>query len=679
MDFSTFAFERQWALLLSVPWLVFWFWFRATQKRSLDWITGNVAPRFQSVLTRYSPFSFQLHMIVLLITGLMLVAAAAGPSFAGRAEVKTGGRVLFVLDGSASMAATDVDPLALPEGVEQPKSRFDVATLLASEIADGLEDYEIALETFSGTVALQVPMTNDRAVIDEALKTVRLHNSYHLTGSSFQNVLDSIVRFGLAESAGSAAALDPANAAGMHVVLLSDGEQPFPENYSEALAAVAERGIPVHTVAVGSFDGQSRHILDLKDIWAKKENPRIIVEFHTQRVDEHLQEISKETGGQFAAATMAAVDALVFEILNRPLGGQRVAHASARTDMAPWLMLCAALLFVVQSLWIRRPRSPFEKFVFRFELDRVGQAPPAPASTRGAVSTHRTSRHSKALTASLVLLALTACETSPVQRAHRENERGIAFDAAGSHAMARPHYERSIAFGIRSEIPTYNLARSLTLQESYSEAHDTYEKALLLAPDLLPATYNDGLDLYAWGRSLYDPTGCNLERTRDLWKGSVRRFETVLEAAPKKSDLSEKARRNRDVVVEWLDEVETWIADPPTDCEPPPPSESPPPEGPPPPGEPPPGEPPPDGPPPPPGEPPPGEPPPGGPPPPPPPGEPPPPPPGEPPPLSDEERSQVEQELQRVAQERAGKRHHRSRHEQYRDGDVENIPEKVWW
>lgn len=658
---STFAFERAWALWLLLPWLLFWLWLRGVQVRALRWIGGHVAPRFRGIFSAYTPASFRLHMGILLATGTLLVAAAAGPSFSGRAEVVTGGRLLVVLDASSSMAATDVEALEVPEGVEAPESRFEVARYLAGEIVRRLEGHEAALETFSGTVALQVPMTADRAVFENALEGVRLHNPYHLTGSSFRAVLDSVLRFGL--DVGE----DPESASAIHVVLLSDGEQPFEEDYSEALDAVSERGIPVHTLAVGSLEGQGRRILDLKDIWAKKEEPREIVKFHTRRVDEHLERISEATGGRFALASLPAVEALVSDIRDRPLGGQRVSHAEARNDLSPWLLAAAAVLFLIDTLFVARPPSPYESFTFRFDLGRVGSEP-APVRRRPSGA---------ALAVSLGVLLLNGCETSPLQKAHRENERGIALDAREDYASARPHYERSIAYGVRAEVPTYNLARSLTLQESFGEAHEHNEKALLLAPDLLPAAYNDGIDLYAWGRSLYDPKGCNLERTFDLWQGSLRRFEDVLGASAEGTVLAEKARRNRDALVVELDAVETLMADPPPECE-----EPPPPPPPPSPDEPPPPPPPPDEPPPPEEQPPP--PPEGQPPPPPPPDEPPPPgepPPsaGTPPPLTPEERGQIEEELQRIAQESAGKPHHRSRQEQYRDGDVDSIPEKVWW
>ena len=58
-----------------------------------------------------------------------------------------------------------------------------------------------------------------------------------------------------------------------------------------------------------------------------------------QNVDEHLTRISQATGGRFDLASLAAVDALVAEIRDRPLGGQRVSHAAARNDLTPWLMM----------------------------------------------------------------------------------------------------------------------------------------------------------------------------------------------------------------------------------------------------------------------------------------------------------------------------------------------------
>ena len=53
---------------------------------------------------------------------------------------------------------------------------------------------------------------------------------------------------------------------------------------------------------------------------------------------------------------------------------------------------------------------------------------------------------------------------------YRENEQGIALDALGRHEEARVHYKRAIGYGIRVEVPTFNLARSVHREGGYSEA-----------------------------------------------------------------------------------------------------------------------------------------------------------------------------------------------------------------
>ncbi len=672
--------------VLGLPWLVFWGWFARLQGRALAWVRAHVSRRFRGALTAYSRRTLRWHLALLLVMGLLLVVAAAGPGVSGRAEVlEEGGRVLLLLDASSSMYA----PAGSEEGTGL--ARFEVARAVAAELVESLDrggpsGHRFALASFSGVATVHLPVTGDRQLLAEALRTIEVHNHYQNTGSSFTQALDTVLRFA-DERSPRPQVSPPAPQGALQVVLLSDGEQPFPEDYGDALAAVAEREIPVHSLAIGSRQGWIRKIRDSRDVAAGKEEPRVLREYTTRRVDKHLRRISRRTGGRFAVVDRVAgppgagpevAGEIAAAIRDRPPVRGRVEEESARTDLSHLPFLAFLVCFLSDALVVghhrRRPG-------YRFDVERLGEARLPGTGVAGSAGARSAGARSAGARAAVgVLLALALGCGHPLWRAHLENERGIARDRLEQHDAARPHYQRSAGYRVRPEVPTYNLARSATLDGDFSQAHDIYQQALQLEPGLAEAHYNDGVALFLWGEAERDPRGCEVERTFDLWHKALRRFATAVELTAEDSDLGTRARANREYLARRAEELEDLIANPPAECAPPPP---PPPSGggsadppPPPPGEPPP--------PPPPGEPPP-PPPPGEPPLEPPPGEPPPgePPPGEPPPptLETGELEEIHQALARIAEQakEEGKYFRRTRPEQFGKEARENPEDVIWW
>jgi tetratricopeptide (TPR) repeat protein len=545
-------------LALGAPWAVVFWRFAAAQRRTVAWLDVHAAPRFRGRLSRYRRGNLRAHLALLFLLGAGLVVAAAGPVLPGEATVAAaGGRVVLVLDASASMAAQDpvVPP---PEGGAD--HRFARAQAIALGLVDELAGYRFALATFSGTATFQLPMTADRALAADAVRWSELHLVYRRSGSDFAAALDAALH------------LAAAGGPGAQVVLLSDGEAARPEDagYDEPLAALVESGVPVHAVALGSTEGEGRVVWDFRDVVAGVEERRELRRFTTRREERHLRRMARRTGGVFTVDAPAVEALLAAELRRRhelgETGRGTVADARARRDLAPGLLAVFLAVFVLEALFFDR-RRPRERS--GFELDRLGAgdrpaaAPPRPAARPGRVGPVL------GLVA-LLALATAGCGDSPLRRAHRENERGIVLDALGRHDAARTHYQRSIGHGVRAEVPTHNLARSRTLAEDWSTAHELYQQALELEPELAAALYNDGVALWRWGEAERDPRGCQLERTRELWRAALRRFAAAGEAD---GALARQAAGNRDHVARALAEVEHLIADPPPECAAPPPPE----------------------------------------------------------------------------------------------------------
>ena len=536
-------------LLLSLPCLLLWLWLLRAQRQAMRELEEQVDAQFRPHLTRHSWLSLHRHLALLLFLALLLVLAAAGPTLTAGRRTTGAPRVLLMIDASASMFAQDVEgqlaALAAPKpgvpdlessnratvNAEPPANRLELAKRLAWDLVAAVEDAEVAVLSFSGRPTVHLPMTRRLDQVAVALRTLEGHSHYRNTGSS------------LAAALGEAFHFVDSSAPGLQVVLLGDGELPTAEDYHEPVAALAQQGVAVHGITIGGVEGRARNILDFHDVVAKVEEPRALSRFTTRRVDEHYQRIAKATAGRFSVAERGVVESLAAAIgAYRPPATDR--RGEGEHQIAPYLLLLFAVGFVYEALWLCRPRHRPD---FSFDIRRLGEP--------------------LALAAFAVVIAQAGCGgNSALELAHRANERGIALDAAAQFTSARSQFERSIAFGVESELPTYNLGRSLIRAGRFAEAREALQRALELAPELTAAYYNDGIALFRLGRQERDPRDCDLTRTQDLWRAARDRFYLTTARATAESGLFESAAANRWAMERELEQLERLIADPPPHC-----------------------------------------------------------------------------------------------------------------
>jgi hypothetical protein len=554
--------ELRWLLLL-LPLVLLAVLFARVHLQALAWVEARVAPRRRHRLSRHGRGSLAVHLMLLLLCALLLLAALARPQLprGGEAKVRDG-RVLLLLDASASMYAEDAPPILRGQDRES-LSRFAAAQQIALLVVDRVPS-RFLLATYSGQATVHLPATTDRPQVRRALAAAETHTPYQHSGSSLAGALDLILE------------LVGEGAADLQVVLLGDGELPFEEEYEAPLEALAARGVPVHAVTIGSDDGEGRVIYSMEDVVAGKppEQRRKLTEFVTRREDRHFRRIAEATGGIFTIAQDAgAVDTLVgaledhrFDPRRELQGGRELGVGAAETfaattdgapqagvprDLAHWFLGAFLLCFLAERLWWRRPPDAEEMDGEGFDLSRIG-------------SPRRGRRFVALLPVLLPALLVLGCGT-PSQRAHQENELGILQDAVGAGEAARAHFRRSAAFGHRAEIPLFNLARSWTADGEHSEAHRIYQEVLLQAPDLWRAHYGDGVTLFRWGVEEEDPAGCRLEATVELWRAAEERFAATSEGTSDRA-LGADAEANLRFVRERLRELEELMANPPPEC-----------------------------------------------------------------------------------------------------------------
>ncbi len=521
-------------LWMTLPWLLACLVFARTQQRALGWVIANISERFRSRFSVHTPASLGWHLTLLAAMGLLLIVAAARPYRPGEAEIEAErSRVVLIFDASASMYATDAG-----EG-ETPKNRFELAREAAALLIESLPDTSFALVSFSGSAAIHTPMSGDRGFLADALRGLEIHGQYQTTGSSFTRALDTILDF-----------QDPTRP-NLQAVFFSDGEQPVEEDVDEALAALAGQGVAIHTLGIGTTEGQNRVIYDFRDIVAKKEEPAVLLRYTTRRIDELLEQIAKTTGGHFEVLDSGSVVRVAEAISDHDAPAARIESRGTGTDLGVYCLLGFLLAWMADGLLIgRKPRHT----PIRFEVGRLGG--------RG----RRSRRAASWLLVSGASMLLSACADSPRARAYRENEQGIALDALSRFDEARVHYKRAISYGVRPEVPTYNLARSVHREGDVSAAHELYQEALKLDPRLPEAFYNDGVALWQWGEAQRDPKGCELERTRELWSRALQRFARAVGLTKTTQTTGRMARNNHAHLESALEKIEELIENPPPEC-----------------------------------------------------------------------------------------------------------------
>ncbi len=608
---------QAWWLAAAAVWAVLTAVLAVLQRPALLWIETHVAERFRRRLTRYTRRNVRWHFLFLFVAGALLAVAAAGPFTSGAArrtlETRT---VLLAIDASLSMGAGD----AVPDPEGDQASRFDHAKTLAAALMAAMPHDAFGLVTFSGVTVVHSPPTRDHRALGTLLETLTYHVDLTRSGTRFSSAFDAAI--GMAQRHEGAT----------QVVLMSDGELPDADDYAEELEVLAELGVPVHAVGLGTTDGEERVIYHPDDVMRGLEEKRVAREYHTRRHDATLEAIARATGGAMVVPEAGGTLDDLLAAIRRVEPTVVEVEGKDREDLSAYPLAGFLVFFLIETLVIsRRPR--------RSRRDK------AVRSTRAAA----------AAPAVLALLAaallLTGCRSRTL-RAHLDNELGIGLYEAGQHPPAAARFDRSMSYRVRAHVPAYNLANARAAEGEFAVAHDSYQEALLLEPRLAEAHYNDGHALYLWGEEELDLEECRFERGRQLWTQARKRFQDAAGLAG--GDLRAGAEANAAFLDERLEELDRLEAE----CVPPPPRES---DAPPPPRE---------------GSPPPpqgGEP--------PPPGEGPPPPSGGAGGLSEDEKEQVRAALERIHREAAAASGYRqSRHQQItRETVGQAAGMELWW
>lgn len=292
------------------------------------------ARRLLDQLTERAALGRSLLKASLITVGLAAIAIAlARPQYGIEwSERKARGLdIVFVLDSSKSMLATDLRP-----------NRLTRAKLAVLDLVERLESDRVGLVAFAGQAFLQTPPTLDYAAFRESLEAVG-PESLSRGGSDLGQALQE------------AAKAFPADNNVKAVVLLTDGEDLGGEAIQTA-KKVARSGIKVFAIGIGTTEGAYLQIRNDQgeESYLRDSQGQPV----RSRLDENaLIEIATFTGGQYQPLSGTSLDQFYASVIaTLPRNERESEMQETPIERYQW-PLSAAFLFLFMEMLIRRRRS----------------------------------------------------------------------------------------------------------------------------------------------------------------------------------------------------------------------------------------------------------------------------------------------------------------------------------
>jgi len=259
-------------LLIAVPLLIVWYWFRHRNSDAeinfsgLEGFDGEA--KSAKVWLRHSLFVLRLVAISLLI-----IAIARPQSTSRRQNVSVEGiDIVLALDVSGSMLARDFKP-----------DRLEASKDIARNFIMKRPDDRIGLVIFSGEAFTQVPLTTDHAMIVDI----------------FHEIKSGMIEDGTAIGDGLATAvsrLQESDAISKVVILLTDGVNNAGSVDPMSAAEIAKLyGVRVYTIGVGS-EGYAPYPVQTP-FGTQMQQMKVQID------EDLLKKIADETGGRYFRAT----------------------------------------------------------------------------------------------------------------------------------------------------------------------------------------------------------------------------------------------------------------------------------------------------------------------------------------------------------------------------------------
>lgn len=336
-----------------------------------------------------------------------------------------GAELMICLDVSNSMLAQDYSP-----------DRLSRAKLAISRLSESLDGDRIGLIIFAGTSFVQLPITTDYVSAKLFLSSIDTE-SVPVQGTAIGEAILTAARSFSAQSEKSRA-----------IIVITDGEN-HEDDAIEAAKTVAQTGIRVYTIGVGSVQGQP---IPMGGELLKDKNGEIVV---TKLNEDILKQIAREGNGAYihAGNDEFGLNPIIEEI--RKLEDERFSSVvfEEYDEQYMYFFAIALFLFVLELL--------------------IGER-----------------KSKRKLTGTLLVLLLFTSNAGAQEDKHEIREGNRHF-SKGRFKQSEISYRKAILRDSTSVPAQYNLASALYRSEDYQGAKNVIDK---ISDDTAPADchYNSG-------------------------------------------------------------------------------------------------------------------------------------------------------------------------------------------
>ncbi|MCA1965313.1 MAG: VWA domain-containing protein [Flavobacterium sp.] len=277
-------------LFLVLPLAIGWLFYKRNQlSATVKMSSLEPFKQNRTFLAKAKPF---LHVLRILALSSIIIALARPRSVDVTSKSKTtkGIDIVMAIDVSSSMLANDLKPNRL-EALKKVASTF---------VQDRVND-RIGLVVYAGESYTRTPVTSDKTIILQSLKTIEYD--------------DSIIADGTGIGVGLATAINrikDSKAKSRIIILLTDGVNNSGTIDPRTAAEIAkEYGIKVYTIGIGT-NGQAMFPV------AKDANGKLVFRNMPVEIDESLmKEIAKATDAKYFRATSNKKLQAIYDEINK--------------------------------------------------------------------------------------------------------------------------------------------------------------------------------------------------------------------------------------------------------------------------------------------------------------------------------------------------------------------------
>ena len=324
-------------LLIIIPFLVVFFvMYRIVRKRNIK-AFGN-PELLNGLMPDVSVYRPYVKFFLLLTVIILAIFILARPQFGSKLETvkQKNIEIMVALDVSNSMLAEDVAP-----------NRLERAKQILLRLVDGLQNAKIGLVVFAGDAFIQLPITADHVSAKMFMSAIST-NMVARQGTSIGAAIDLSARsFSSTEGVGRA------------IIVITDGED-HEDGAVEAARMVAERGITVHVIGVGSTKSVPIPIPGTSN-FRRDRDGNIVV---TQLNEQMAKEIAQAGNGIYVRAdnSNTALRIISQEIEKMSASEVETKIYSEYNEQFQTLAWIALILLLIECFILYRKNKLFAKF-----------------------------------------------------------------------------------------------------------------------------------------------------------------------------------------------------------------------------------------------------------------------------------------------------------------------------